>query len=135
MPDQKGPVTVGARFTNRVGITEEAVGEIVLVDAPTTGSVKGRVVQGGAERPQPGLEVVLKEEEAKVEAKADAKVEKKPVASAKTNDRGEFEMKGIKPGRYVVSTTKPSDYGAKAEQSVTVEAGDKPTEVTLSIKR
>jgi hypothetical protein len=128
MPDQKGPVTVGARFTNRVGLTEEVVAEVLLVDPPTTGSVKGRVVQGSTpERPQPGLEVQLKEE--------DAKTETKPVATTKTNDKGEFLIKGVKPGKYVVSSTKPTDYGAKAEQKVTVEASDKPAEVTLSLKR
>jgi hypothetical protein len=128
MPDQKGPVTVGARFTNRVGLTEEVVAEVMVVDPPTTGSVKGRVVQGSTpERPQPGLEVVLSEEGAKPDAA--------PVATAKTNDRGEFVMKDIKPGKYVVRSTKPADYGAKAEQKVAVEAGDKPAEVTLYLKR
>lgn len=127
MPDQKGPVVVGARFTNRVGITEEVTAEVTLIDPPTTGNLKGRVTQGAAERGQPGLEVVLKEEDAKADAK--------PIASAKTNDKGEFTMTGLKPGNYVASTSKPSDYGAKASQKVTIAAADKPTEVTLSLKR
>ncbi|MBN9520707.1 carboxypeptidase regulatory-like domain-containing protein [bacterium] len=127
MPDQTGPVLLGARFTNRVGLTEEVVAEVVLVDPPTTGSVKGRVVQGSTpERPQPGLDVLLKE--------ADAKADAKPVAASKTNAAGAFLMTGIKPGNYVVSSSKPTDY-SKAEQRVTVVAGDKAAEVTLSLKR
>jgi hypothetical protein len=128
MPDQKGPVTVGARFTNRVGLTEEVVAEVLLVDPPTTGSIKGVVNQGSTPpRPQPGLAVVLVEDGAKPDAP--------PVATTKTNDKGEFELKGIKPGKYVVRTTKPSDYNAKAEQQVTVEASEKPVEVPLALKR
>jgi hypothetical protein len=127
MPDTKGPVVVGARFTNRVGLTEEVVGEVLLVDPPTTGSIKGRVVQGTTDRGQPGLEVVLMEPDAKPDAK--------PVATAATNAKGEFTMAGLKPGNYVVSTAKPTDYGAKASAKVTVVASDKPTGVTLSLQR
>ena len=125
MPDTKGPIVVGARFTNRVGITEEVVGEVTLVDPPSTGSIKGRVVQG--ERGQPGLEVVLRE--------ADAKPDAKPAGTATTNDKGEFTFADLKPGQYVLDTAKPADYGAKASQKVAVVAGDKPTPVTLSLKR
>jgi hypothetical protein len=128
MPDQKGPVTVGVRFTNRVGITEEVTADITLVEPPTTGSIKGRVIQGGtSERGQPGLEVVLRDEDAKADAK--------PVGTAKTNDMGEFTFSGLKPGQYVLTTAKPSDYGAKATQKVAVVASDKPAETTLELKR
>lgn len=128
MPDQKGPVLVGVRFTNRVGLSEDLTAEVTLVDPPTTGSIKGRVVQGAtSERGQPGLDVVLTEPDAKPDAK--------PIAAAKTNDKGEFTMTGLKPGQYVLSTAKPSDYGAKATAKVTVVASDKPAEVTLSLKR
>jgi hypothetical protein len=128
MPDQKGPVTVGARFTNRAGLTEEVVAEVTLVDPPTTGKIKGRVVQGSTpERPQPGIAVTLAED--------GAKPDDPPAATATTNDQGVFEMKDLKPGKYVVRAAKPVDYGAKAEQKVTVEASDKPAEVTLELKR
>lgn len=127
LPDQPGPVLVGARFTNAVGISEDVTAEVTLVNPPTTGSLTGRVVQGVDDRPQPGLEVMLHEEGAKPDAKA--------VASAKTNDKGVFTMSGLKPGGYVASTSKPSDYGAKAAQRVTIGASDQPTPVTLSLKR
>ncbi|HEX4609111.1 MAG TPA: carboxypeptidase-like regulatory domain-containing protein [Urbifossiella sp.] len=127
MPDQAGPVRVGARFTNRVGLTDEVVAEVLLLDPPTTGSVKGKVVQGsGPGRPQPGLDVLLREPDAKADAKA--------VATAKTNAAGDFQMTGIKPGSYVVSAEKAVDY-AKAQEKVTVVAGDKAAEVTLVLKR
>jgi hypothetical protein len=128
MPDQKGPVTVGARLTNRVGLTEEITAEVLLVDPPTTGSIKGTVVQGASSpRPQPGVEVVLVEEGAKPDAP--------PVATTKTDGSGAFTLANLKPGKYVIRSAKPTDYGAKAEQKVAVEAGEKPTEVTLTLRR
>jgi hypothetical protein len=127
-PDQKGPVTVTARFTNRVGLTEETTADITLIDPPTTGTIKGKVVQGSTpERPQPGVEVQLKD--------AAAKPEDKPLAATTTNAEGVFTFKNVKPGKYVVGGEKPADYGAHDEKPVTVEASEKPSEVTLSLKR
>ncbi len=131
-PDQKGPVTVTARFTNQVGLSEEVTADVTLIDPPTTGTIKGRVVQGSTpERPQPGIEVQLKDPDVKPDAKSEAK----PIATTTTNAEGTFTFKGVKPGKYVVAGTKPTDYGAKDEKQVTVEASEKPVEVTLSLKR
>jgi hypothetical protein len=126
-PDQKGPVTVTARFTNRVGLSEEATATVTLVDPPTTGTIKGKVVQGSTpERPQPGVAVSLKD--------AAAKPEDKPLATTTTNAEGAFTFKDVKPGSYVVGADKPTDY-SHGEKQVAVEASEKPVEVTLSLKR
>ncbi len=127
LPDVKGPVTVGVRFTNGAGlVSPDLTREIWLVDPPpppTTGTIEGKVIQGSSpERPQPGLDVLLLDAGGKV------------LKSAKTTDAGEFRFEELPPGPYTVYAVKPADLGARALQPATVEAGE-VTAVTLELKR
>jgi hypothetical protein len=126
LPDVKGPVTVGVRFTNGAGlVSPDVTREIWLVDpvVPTTGTIEGKVIQGSSpERPQPGLDVLLLDAGGKV------------VKATKTTDTGEFRFEELPPGPYTVYTVKPADLGARSLQPATVEAGE-VTAVTLELRR
>jgi hypothetical protein len=126
LPDVKGPVTIGVRFMNGAGLVTEVTQELLLVDPtppPTTGTIEGRVVQGSTpERPQPGLDVLLTDPAGKV------------IKAAKTDAAGAFKFEELLPGPYAVMSVKIADYGAKAIQPATVEAGEVTT-VTLELKR
>ncbi|HET6575769.1 MAG TPA: carboxypeptidase regulatory-like domain-containing protein, partial [Fimbriiglobus sp.] len=126
LPDVKGPLTVGVRFTNGAGLTTEVTHDLLLVDPPpppTTGTIEGRVVQGSTpERPQPGLDVLLTDPAGKV------------VKAAKADAAGAFKFEELPPGPYSVATVKAADLGARAIQPATVEAGEVTT-VTLELKR
>jgi hypothetical protein len=131
MSDTKGPVTVGVRVVNGVGLTTDATAEVNLIDPPaatagngkaTTGKIKGVVVQGSEARPQPNRTVKLLDEKYTAILK-----------STEANAKGEFEFKDIAPGTYYVYSDKPSDM-TKGRKSVTVEAGN-TSEVTVALKR
>lgn len=126
LADVKGPATVGVRFTNGAGLSTEVTHDLLLVDPtppPTTGTIEGRVVQGSTpERPQPGLDVLLTDPAGKV------------IKAAKTDAAGAFKFEELLPGPYAVMSVKIADYGAKAIQPATVEAGEVTT-VTLELKR
>jgi len=122
MPDRAGPVAVGVRFINAVGLATDVIDEVVVAEAPNTGEIKVKVVQGTDERPQPNVTVqILDEKKAGVVKTADA------------DAKGEVTFKDMPPGKYVAFSNKPKDY-AKAEKPVTVEVG-KISDVTLSLKR
>jgi hypothetical protein len=128
--EQKGRYTIGVRFTNGVGLTTDKVIEIELVDPPpgsagapkpTTGTVKGKIVGGSGDIPQPSIPVQLRD------LKGNA------VMQAETNDKGEFTFAEVPPGGYVVFGQKIKD-NARGEKSAQVTAG-KTTEVTVPIRR
>jgi hypothetical protein len=132
MPNQTGPVKVGVRFTNAVGLSADKTAEVELVDPsaaggggtkPTVGKIKGKVVQGSEERPQPGLRVQLRDEKGTAVVK-----------TTDTNAKGEFTFEDVAPGNYNVYSVKPTDANAKALKPVTVKAGE-TTNVTLALKR
>lgn len=126
LPDAKGPLTVGVRVTNGAGLTTEVTHDLLLVDPPpppTTGTIEGRVVQGSTpERPQPGLDVLLTDPAGKV------------IKATKADAAGAFAFEELPPGPYAVMSVKVADFGAKAIQPATVEAGEVTT-VTLELKR
>ncbi len=66
-------------------------GETAALDLamPPTGTVTGTVNEAG--KPLAGVAVALKQ---------DSEMSFFPTATATTNDRGEFEMKGVEPGKY-----------------------------------
>src|SRR5262249_30639471 len=108
----------------------DKVAEVDVVDPAKPGkeggpgAVKGLIAQGGGYqvRPQPGLKVELRGPDGK------------PVKTATTNEKGEFEFKDVAPGPYSVYSVKPADAGARGEKGVRVEAG-KPSEVTVFLLR
>ncbi len=126
LPDVKGPFEVNYRIWNRAGLLVEDKAEIVLIDPPpppTTGTIEGRVIQGSTpERPQPDLPVVLFDAGGK------------PVASATTNEKGEFKFEDLQPGPYIVFSNKEADQNANDRKAATVKAGETTT-VTLELKR
>jgi hypothetical protein len=114
------------RFTNGAGLTTEETHDLLLVDPPpppTTGAIEGRVVQGSTpERPQPGLDVLLTDPAGRV------------IKATTADAAGAFKFEELLPGPYSVMSVKAADLGAKAVQTVTVEAGE-VTAVTLELKR
>jgi len=125
LPDQVGPVPVGVRFVNNVGLAKDVLDEVVVTEPPpkpTTGSIKVTVTQGSPPLPQSGLGVQLRD--------AANKNILKPGA---TNDKGEFTFTEVAPGQYIVYSERPSDR-TKAQMSVTVEAG-KTADAPLELRR
>lgn len=108
--DKAATLDVSVQFTNGVGMTETAVAVIKLVDAKAgLATIKGEVVEG--ERPQPGLEVLLRDPQG---ARKDA---------TKTDDSGKFSFKGVAPGTYQIVVTKTGSM-TKGQAVVTVEANE-----------
>ncbi len=142
IPSQPGKVDLAVALTNEAGLVSVKPYPIILIDpptkkngdgngdgdqngdqkeSPTTGKVKGTVVQGG--RPQPNLAVTL--------ADADGK----PQGVVTTNDKGEFTFEQVKPGVYQVTSAKPdSGVGTSGSSPVAVEAG-KTAMVSVSLVR
>jgi len=136
MPAAAGRVTVGVRAVNGVDMAADDTLEIDVVDPPelpktadgkakpTTGAIKGQVVQFSEAIPQPGLTVNLFADD-----KATA-----PLKSATTDENGKFAFEELAPGSYVVRSIKPKDRNAKATATTAVVAG-KTSEVVLNLKR
>jgi hypothetical protein len=129
--DMIGKVPISVEFKNQVGMSSfQTAAVTVLTKAEAnaggggvnTGSIKGTVVEGP--RPQAGLDVALKD---------DKTPGNKPKATAKTNDKGEFEFKDVEPGSYTVSTTKDASK-TKGDAAVTVEKG-KEAKVAIELFR
>jgi hypothetical protein len=109
-PDPRGSIDVTAQFINGVGESTFATTTIELLDKapPPPTRITGTVCEGP--RPQPGLDVVLRDEKGAIKART------------KTADDGTFTFENIAPGTYKVSTSKPATQ-RKGEASVTVEPG------------
>ena len=109
--DKKGPGTIGVLFTNNAGLSTGAVTSVTVLDprdpkAPAApGKIEGKVFEG--DRPQPGLEVALRDDKGKDQAKA------------KTDEKGAFVFDGVLPGKYSVATAKSASR-TKGEASVEV---------------
>jgi hypothetical protein len=122
LPDVKGPAEVSAQFVNGVGLSRFDTTTIDLLDTDPRitgpGKIRGVVMEGP--RPQPGLEVTLKD------PKGNA------LAKAKTGPDGVFEIAPVAPGNYVV-------YAAKAESQrrgsrATKVEPNKTAEVTVELE-
>ncbi|HEX5270387.1 MAG TPA: carboxypeptidase-like regulatory domain-containing protein, partial [Gemmataceae bacterium] len=121
--DKKGKVEVVVEVVSNAGLKDLGRFEVALVDAPpaaagaTTGSIKGRVLEGG--RAQPDMLVILKDVGGNIKA------------DATTNDAGEYEFKDLPPGPYVVSSAK-SKSATKGDKTVQVKAGkEAPGDINL----
>jgi hypothetical protein len=92
--DRKDPFDVSVRFVKKAGPVAAASVK-VSVDDPAErrkASVKGRVLEG--DRPQAGIDVQALNPRGEVKG------------TAKTNDKGEFEVKGLEPGYYRLASIK-----------------------------
>lgn len=103
-------------FSGSLAFVIMVVGSSFL-QAQTTGAVTGAVFE--ADRPQPGLEVVLTDKDGKT------------VAKAKTTEKGTFEFKDVPAGSYMVTSSKPST-GRKGSAKADVVAG-KTAEVKINL--
>jgi hypothetical protein len=125
MPDMKGIVVVGVRFTTSAGLSAIATQEIELLDAmelnkPAPGKIAGRLSENRIA--QPAATVFL------YDAKGN------PLAKATTKPDGTFEFKGLPPGDYYLFSEKESTNRIVKEQ-VAVKPGETMTkELELLLK-
>jgi hypothetical protein len=130
-PDAKGVLQVGATATNEVGLDSTDTKNIRLLEPPApAGTIVVTVLRGG--RPQPGVNVLLRDSEGKdkgvltTAVKADK--DKKVVV-------GQVVFDKLPPGLYGIGAAKAdSSSGSKAAVPVKVEAG-KTVEINLELKR
>ena len=101
--DRPGPLDLGVRVVSGTGAATAAVGAVELVDfdpvQTAPGKVIGTVVEG--QIPQPGLEVVLRDEKGGERGKT------------KSGADGGFKFDPIPPGAYKVLARKPISGSAK----------------------
>jgi hypothetical protein len=132
LPEQRGDVKIGALFVNGVGLASPAEATAYVrepekakeekeKEKKTTGSIEGVVMH--SIRPQPDLPVTLKDSAGK------------ELKKTTTDSGGNFKFKDLPPGEYTVSSVKRADLNSNGSQTVTVEAGDKPTKAEIVIRR
>jgi len=114
MPDTKGIVVVGVRYTTESGLSDIAIEEIELLDAaelnkPKPGKITGKVVEGRLA--QPGQVVFL----------YDLKLNKLKEATTKAD--GTFEFNDVMPGTYILYSEKQLTR-RKAQEQVEVKPGE-----------
>jgi hypothetical protein len=109
-PEAKGRIPVGVELINGVGLSTIITATVEIIDPATLalGKVSGSVREGP--RPQAGLEVSLKDEKGT------------EVGKTKTGDDGTFVFEKVAPGKYSLSSSKPTAL-RKAQAQITVEAG------------
>ncbi len=120
VPDRAGVFLLTTQFVNGAGQSTFETIEIRLVEPGAGGAaaakkfkVSGTVVEGSA--PQPGLEVLLKDEKGAVKGVAKTSKDPKTV--------GAFTFENVAPGAYTVSSAKVGS-NTKGEANVAVEASD-----------
>ena len=114
MPDQKGIVVVGVKFTSQAGLSTIEAQEIELLDAaelnrPAPGKIAGKLVENRI--PQPTAVVFL------YDAKGN------PLAKATTKADGSFEFKELVPGTYYLFSEKERT-NRQVKEQVDVKAGE-----------
>jgi hypothetical protein len=121
--DRLGPTDLSVQVTNKAGLSAFATTTVDVVDKlpPVLGQVHVTVTEGP--RQQPGLEVVLRD--------VNAKTPQEGTFKGKTGEDGTYLFTNVPPGNYKVSASKPVAQ-RKAEREVTVEA-DKTAEVSLAL--
>jgi hypothetical protein len=121
--DRAGPTDLSVQVTNKAGLSAFATTTVDVVDKlpPVLGQVRVTVAEGPL--PQPGLEVVLRD--------VNAKTPKEGTFTGKTGPDGTYLFANVPPGKYKVSSSKPVSQ-RKAEREVTVEAGQ-TAEVRLAL--
>jgi hypothetical protein len=108
--DKPAKIDVTVQATSKVDLSATAIVTIKLVDAkPGAASIKGVVVEG--DRPQPGLEVVLRDPQGV------------PKDTVKSDDKGVFLFKNVAPGTYQIVVVKGSD-NTQGAVAVQVAAGE-----------
>jgi hypothetical protein len=113
MPDTKGIVVVGVKFTTNAGLSAIETQEIELADAadlnkPAPGAIAGKLTENRIA--QPGAVVFL----------YDAK--RAPLAKTTTKADGTFAFKDLPPGSYIVYSEKIST-GREVTEQVEVKPG------------
>jgi hypothetical protein len=120
--DKPGSVDVSVQFVNGAGLVTFGTVQVELVDAKGggkgLGNIEGKVLEG--DRPQPGLEVTLRDAQNAIKATA--------VTDKKT---GVYKFTDLPPGPYRVSASKTTS-GTRGETPVQVEADKtKTADITL----
>jgi hypothetical protein len=117
MPDTKGIITVGVKFTTLAGLSAIETQDIELADAaelnkPAPGAIAGKLIENRIV--QPGATVFL----------YDAKGT--PLAKATTKADGTFAFKDLPPGTYYLFSQKIST-NRQAKEQVDVKPGETTT--------
>ncbi len=113
-----GLIPVSAQFTNAAGLTSFATAVVNLTDVESQGgSIRGTVVEGTIA--QHGLQVALMDGHEKEQGKTTTGVD------------GSFSFQNLKPGKYSVSTSKPTS-GRHGSADVTVR-NDSTTQTTIEL--
>jgi hypothetical protein len=122
MPDAKGNVVVGVRFTTHAGLSTIETQEVELLDAmelnkPAPGAIVGKLTENRIA--QPGATVFL------YDAKGN------PLAKATTKADGSYEFKDLPPGPYFLYSEKVST-NRHVKEPVDVKPGE-PTTKDLAL--
>jgi len=115
-------VKFGVWFVNGVGLAGTRVATVKLDMDFTTATVKVKVLQGSAERRQPGVKVWLLDQFGKV------------AAEGKTDECGFVTFEKVLPGTYLVWGVKDTDQNAQDYKTIVARGGD-TIDVDLSVKR
>jgi hypothetical protein len=125
--DERGPVVVSVRFTNRVGLSTMATRSFEVTDPPKArerppdkGSIAGTIVEG--DRPQVGLPVRLYNSMGK------------QIDTTKTTAGGAYIFRGLDPGTYRVVAIKTASR-TRGERTVEIKAKERKTGVDIKLYR
>jgi hypothetical protein len=128
--DQKSPLQVNVRFTNRVGLSKTVTASVEVVDPPKPppelpkpkrkASIAGTVLEG--DRPQNDLTVRLSDAGGK------------EIKTTKTADGGKFRFTGLEPSKYRVSAAKSAS-STRGEATVDVKEQEQKKDVEIKLYR
>jgi hypothetical protein len=135
LPEQRGPVQIGVKAVNEVGLAskdDEGISFVIADVLPpptpkekekekTTGTIKGKIMQGS--RAQPKLPVTLWDAAGKTLIK-----------STTSDDNGDYKFEDVPAGSYIVASVKKQD-SAKGKAPATVEGGKTTEGVDLNVLR
>jgi hypothetical protein len=135
VPSDKTLYEASVRFTNGAGLSATETVRIQLLPAKgATAGPDGKVIPAGAKpssisgqvvegtRPQPNLEVVLRDDKNNIKA------------TTKTDTEGKFQFKDVVPGAYKVTAAKPAAK-TKGETPVSVGVSQDRTGVEIKMTR
>lgn len=130
VPEKKGSYKLFVIVRNGVGLENTERRELKVIEvAPVTekdkaGSIKGTVVEGAEDRTQRDVPVTLEDSNKKV------------IKSTKTDDKGNYEFKGVPAGNYSIHCKRGTGLATvKAKAEATVENGKETVMKPMALRR